>query len=108
MAYLWYGNARVTSARQRRDGFYHALRALNGSGGDAAACCGSEYAHRDVEALMRALRSPDGPTAVFCYNDELGVDLVDRTHAAGLRVPTDVSIVGFDDNMLALVPRARA
>ncbi len=43
------------------------------------------------------------PTAVVCYNDEIAVRLIKDLNAAGLSVPADVSVVGFDDSHLALV-----
>ncbi|OZB90917.1 GntR family transcriptional regulator [Paenibacillus sp. XY044] len=41
------------------------------------------------------------PTAFVCYNDELAVSLMEAVLQLGLRVPEDVSFVGFDDSMLA-------
>jgi len=35
-------------------------------------------------------------TAVFCANDELALGLIRAMHEQGRRVPTDVSVVGFD------------
>lgn len=37
------------------------------------------------------------PTAVFCYNDMSAIGVLDAAATAGLSVPLDVSIVGFDD-----------
>ncbi len=37
------------------------------------------------------------PTAVTCYNDLVAVGLCRALHELGLRVPDDVSVVGFDD-----------
>jgi LacI family transcriptional regulator len=45
----------------------------------------------------------DGATAVLAYNDQLAVGLMKGIQAAGLRVPDDVSIVGFDNILLAEV-----
>jgi LacI family transcriptional regulator len=36
-------------------------------------------------------------TAVICYNDNMGVGVVDALLSAGLRVPEDVSVIGHDD-----------
>lgn len=41
------------------------------------------------------------PTALVCYNDELALQLLERIRQAGLTVPGDISIVGFDDSSLA-------
>lgn len=37
------------------------------------------------------------PTAIFCANDETAMGFTAEAHRAGLRVPEDVSVVGFDD-----------
>nr|WP_207711618.1 GntR family transcriptional regulator [Sulfobacillus harzensis] len=42
------------------------------------------------------------PTAVVCYNDEIAVNLLKQAAAQGLAVPEELSIVGFDDSLLAL------
>ena len=41
------------------------------------------------------LRNP--PTAVFAFNDLLAIGLIQAARSRGLRVPEDVSVVGFDD-----------
>jgi len=40
-------------------------------------------------------------TAVFCANDEMAAGLLRALHERGVRVPQDVSVVGFDDIPLA-------
>jgi len=37
------------------------------------------------------------PTAVFCANDEMAIGLIGALARAGVRVPQDISVVGFDD-----------
>ncbi len=37
------------------------------------------------------------PTAVICASDQLAIGLASGLHALGLRVPDDVSLIGFDD-----------
>ena len=49
------------------------------------------------DAASRILRMQDRPTAVFCSADMVAFGLIAGLQAAGLRVPEDISIVGFDD-----------
>ncbi|WP_255435408.1 LacI family DNA-binding transcriptional regulator [Paracoccus sp. S1E-3] len=48
-------------------------------------------------AAARLLEMADRPTAVFCDNDEMAIGLMNGLAQAGLRVPQDISVVGFDN-----------
>lgn len=48
-------------------------------------------------AMARLLALPQPPTAVFCYNDLSALGAIRQIRDSGLRVPQDISIVGFDD-----------
>jgi GntR family transcriptional regulator of arabinose operon len=54
-----------------------------------------------VAGALDLLRRPGRPTALVCYNDQLAVKILDAVRQAGLAVPGDVSVVGFDDSPLA-------
>ncbi|GAB4469633.1 MAG: LacI family DNA-binding transcriptional regulator [Armatimonadaceae bacterium] len=102
IAFLWYGHHNVPSARQRLDGFLKTTCEAGFTESDSPV-----FSFRETGDLVRALLEPDGPTAVFCYNDELALLALDLCAAHGLRVPQDVSLVGFDDNVLARSARPR-
>lgn len=53
------------------------------------------------DAAHRMLDRPDRPTAVLCYSDAFAVQALRAAESLGLRVPEDVSVVGFDDSPLA-------
>jgi len=53
------------------------------------------------DGMQRLMAQPPVPTAVICANDYLAAGAVLEATAAGLRVPDDVSVVGFDDVELA-------
>ncbi|MCO1653977.1 LacI family DNA-binding transcriptional regulator [Pseudonocardia humida] len=63
----------------------------------------SEYDSPEAgaEALRDLLDGPDRPTAVLCFSDALAAAVVRVAEDAGLRVPADLSVVGFDDTPLA-------
>jgi len=48
-------------------------------------------------AMQQLLRLREPPDAVFAYNDRAALAAIDTCVAAGLRVPQDIAIVGFDD-----------
>lgn len=43
------------------------------------------------------LRLSSPPSAVFCFNDEMAIGVVETAKRRGVRVPVDLSVVGFDD-----------
>ncbi len=44
------------------------------------------------------------PTAIFCVNDLLALSVRDAARTLGIRVPQELSLIGFDDSPLARVP----
>jgi DNA-binding LacI/PurR family transcriptional regulator len=50
-----------------------------------------------MQAMGKLLALPDPPTAVCCYNDMSALGAMRSIHLHGLRVPEDISVVGFDD-----------
>jgi DNA-binding LacI/PurR family transcriptional regulator len=54
-----------------------------------------------VKAMEFLLGLPQAPTAVFCYNDMSALGALRCIHDSGLRVPADISLVGFDDLFFA-------
>jgi GntR family transcriptional regulator of arabinose operon len=51
--------------------------------------------------LREMLLSDHPPTAIVCYNDQLAVSLLDTIRELGLRIPEDLSMIGYDDSFLA-------
>lgn len=49
------------------------------------------------EAALKILAMKDRPTAVFCASDQVAFGLISVLNANGIRVPEDISVVGFDD-----------
>jgi LacI family repressor for deo operon, udp, cdd, tsx, nupC, and nupG len=51
------------------------------------------------QAAKQLLTQASRPTALFCANDEMALGAISEFKKAGLRVPEDISVMGFD-NML--------
>lgn len=50
--------------------------------------------------LAQALiRNEDRPTAIFCYNDQCALMVIQAIYDSGLSVPEDISVVGYDDSL---------
>jgi DNA-binding LacI/PurR family transcriptional regulator len=54
-----------------------------------------------VQAAEHVLAQTPRPTAVLCFSDAIGRGLLAGLEKAGVRVPADISVVGFDDSPLA-------
>ena len=55
------------------------------------------------EATCRLLDLADPPTAIFAFNDNMAIGAMQAASARGLRVPEDISVVGFDDTAEAAI-----
>jgi LacI family repressor for deo operon, udp, cdd, tsx, nupC, and nupG len=50
-----------------------------------------------VSAAERLLQTKTPPTAIFCFNDEMAMGVVETARRRGVKVPDQLSVVGFDD-----------
>ncbi|HYI24583.1 MAG TPA: LacI family DNA-binding transcriptional regulator [Thermomicrobiales bacterium] len=91
------GNLEMDSARQRLAGCEVALQSA-GLGLPAELLKLGDF-HRPLayQLTQELLRVPDPPTAIFAGNDVSAFGALDAVRNAGLQVPHDVSVVGFDD-----------
>ena len=53
------------------------------------------------EAGLQLLDLPTPPTAIFASNDNMAVGILRAAHERGIVVPDQLSVVGFDDAVLA-------
>ena len=85
------------ATEDRRRG-YHAALAAAGILPDPALELDSDFeigGGRKQARVLLDLANP--PTAIFAFNDNLAIGAIQAARARGLRVPEDLSVVGFDD-----------
>ena len=87
---------RHTTIRERADGYWQALAAA-GMAADTVPFVDSDNDQAGVvQGLELLFRQPAPPTALLAMSDRVALFAMDWLIARGLRVPEDVSIVGFD------------
>ena len=89
--------AEGVTARLRLSGYIAALTAAGLPVDETLIMPASAWHRTEGAAAMRALlATADRPDAVFCFNDTLALGALRALHEAGLRVPDDVAVAGFD------------
>ncbi|MEY9840099.1 LacI family DNA-binding transcriptional regulator [Streptacidiphilus sp. EB103A] len=95
------GPARMMCSRARTDGYRAALETA-GIAYDPGLVREGDFHHEAGHvAGLELLRLPERPTAVFTGNDLQALGLYEAAREIGLRIPEDLSVVGFDDLPLA-------
>lgn len=89
------------SSHERRAGLEDGLAAAGLSLSPDCVAEGAYTFDSGVVCGAALLGRTERPTAVFCANDEMAAGLLQAARRAGLRVPQDLSVVGFDDFQVA-------
>jgi DNA-binding LacI/PurR family transcriptional regulator len=92
---------RYTPPLQRHDGYRSALAAAGIAPDPALEAVGYFTVDGGGSAAERLLAVPDRPSAIFAESDEMAYGALRTIRRAGLRVPGDVAVIGFDDHELA-------
>lgn len=91
------GPAESPLTRDRLKGFRQGLRAAGLTGDQAMEISGDFSIRSGAEAGRRILSLKRRPTAVFCFNDEMALGVMHQLLSAGVTVPQQISVAGFDD-----------
>jgi LacI family transcriptional regulator len=91
------GRADLQSAKLREHGYREALAAAGVPFDDSLVCDGGYDAEVSKLAARELLTGPRRPSAVFAANDVTAIATIEVALALGLRVPEDLSVVGFDN-----------
>ncbi len=93
---VWHiaGPSDWVESKQRREGWHATLEA---AGVEAPTPLVGDWSARAGYDLGRRLSTDPAVTAIFVANDQMALGVLRAMHEAGRRIPSDVSIVGFDD-----------
>lgn len=91
------GPENATTSRDRERGFRRGLRACGVEFDEALRRVG-EFSHRSgYQWCLDLLAAEPRPSAIFAANDLIAFGALDAARRVGVRVPDELSIVGFDD-----------
>jgi LacI family transcriptional regulator len=97
------GPARLHSAQSRQVAFSESLRECGITPNPAWIVEGDHTMEGGIAAMEGLLTTKKMPTAVMCSNDMTAIGVLHKLYRAGLRVPDDFSVIGFDNIHIAEV-----
>jgi len=91
------------SAQSRLDAFSESMRECGITPDPAWILQGEHTLEGGMAAMQQLLAAKNMPTAVMCSNDMTAIGVLHTMYRAGLRVPDDLSVIGFDNIHMAEV-----
>ena len=95
------GPQRLHSAQSRLAAFKKALGECGIPVDETLMIEGDHTMEGGMVSAQKLMATKDLPTAIMCSNDMLAIGVLHQLSRSGLRVPDDVSIIGFDDIHMA-------
>jgi LacI family transcriptional regulator len=91
------GHMEINAARERLEGYKTALKENNLTFEKSLIVKGDFTQRAGYEAAKELLQLRQPPTAIFSPNDLAAFGVMEAIREAGLRIPEDMSVIGFDD-----------
>jgi LacI family transcriptional regulator len=91
------GPPQLLCSRARLDGYRTALEAVGLPMDDKLIYPGNFYHESGFKGGAHLLALAEPPTAIFASSDQMALGVYEAVRRRGMRVPDDVSVVGFDD-----------
>ncbi len=91
------GTSGTGQSAERQKGYADALAGAGLALDPALMLEGAFVQSGGYAATEQLLALADVPTAIFCANDEMAFGAIDAISSKGLKVPEDISVIGFDD-----------
>ena len=95
------GNPEQVASGQRLDGYRAAMEEAGLKVSDDLLAQGQFTYRSGMTAAEKLLQADPRPTAIFASNDDMAAATVAVAHRRNLDVPSDITVVGFDDTDLA-------
>jgi LacI family transcriptional regulator len=95
------GEVGVHASEARLRGFRDAFERRGVGVDPALTAYGNWWPDSGYEHTHRLFELADAPTAIFCGNDRMAIGAYEALKERGLRIPADVSVLGYDDIDLA-------
>ncbi len=95
------GQEGVDAARDRLNGYRQALSSNDIVFDPDLVRSGNWEPSAGYEHTKSLLALPEPPDAIFCGNDLMALGCIDALREAGLRIPEDISVIGFDDREIS-------
>jgi LacI family transcriptional regulator len=95
------GESFIEASVDREQGFRQAMADWKVPVEESLVSLGGWTLRHGRERALALLSRSDRPTAVFCFNDRMAIGCYEAARSLGLRIPQDVSIMGFDDEDLS-------
>ena len=95
------GEAHMSAAQDRLKGYRRALATADIPFDPELVMPGNWSASAGYEATVKLLALKRRPTAIFCQNDRMAIGCYEALKEAGLSIPGDISVVGYDDEEIS-------
>ncbi|RJQ25182.1 LacI family transcriptional regulator [Candidatus Parcubacteria bacterium] len=95
------GKEGLEPAKERKEGYFDAFLNNDIQLRKDYIVKGEYNIHSGYVAMQKILTVSDLPTAVFCSNDEMAAGALKAIYEKGLKVPGDISVVGFDNSIIS-------
>ena len=91
------GRVELESSNRRLSGYRDALKNANIPIDEELIASGDFTTETGISCSRMLLSLPDRPTAIFASNDQMAMGVFQLAAEMGLRIPEDISLVGFDN-----------
>lgn len=95
------GDISTQAGLKRLEGYHEALSAKNIQASRSYVTFGEFLRTPARAAAKKLLKLKNRPTAIFAASDVMALEVIDVAKGLGIRVPEELSVIGFDDNPLS-------